>query len=582
MARLPYEREHRMRKNDLYEIRKISDIRDMLYDCGERYAERTAYYVKDEPGGPYRSIRYKQLRSNLDGLGTSLLALGLKGKKIALIGENSYEWALTYCTVSSGVGVVVPLDRELPLSELKNLMMRSGVNAVVYSRRMEKAVLEAAGELPQLEYLIGMGAETSEGKRYSFWELVWEGERKVKNGDRSYMDTPVDPNVMSVLLFTSGTTGLAKGVMLSQKNIVSNVMNMSKYVNASGYIGLSVLPMHHTYEMTCHILTGMYWGISIGICEGLKYIQKNMEELHPNVLLAVPAIFEAMYKKVWRQAEKSGKAKKMKKGLSMSKKLHLGQTPAARKMFKEVHEAFGGEDRLWISGGAAIDPGVIEDFRAMGFNMIQGYGMTENSPIIAVNKDFYSKPASAGLPMPGTDVRIVNADESGIGEIICKGPSVMLGYYENPEETSKVLKDGWLYTGDYGYFDKEGFLYVTGRKKNVIVTKNGKNIFPEEVEYYLNKSDYIAEVMVYGLEEENGETVVCADIFPDFAMIEAHFGETTEEELRKVLKRELDRINEQMSTYKWVRRFDVRHTEFEKTTTRKIKRHLAGHNSAEK
>ena len=218
----------------------------------------------------------------------------------------------------------------------------------------------------------------------------------------------------------------------------------------------------------------------------------------------------------------------------------------------------------------------------MGFNMIQGYGMTENSPIIAVNKDFYSKPAAAGLPMPGTEVRIINKDEDGIGEIICKGPSVMLGYYENPQETANVLRDGWLYTGDYGYMDKDGFLYVTGRKKNVIVTKNGKNIFPEEVEYYLSKSEYIQEVMVYGYEEEGGETVVCADIYPDFALIREHFGETTPDELRKVLKHEIDRINEQMSTYKWVRRFSVRDTEFEKTTTRKIKRHLAQHGTPEK
>jgi len=246
-----------------------------------------------------------------------------------------------------------------------------------------------------------------------------------------------------------------------------------------------------------------------------------------------------------------------------------------RKLFKAVHQAMGGHMQLFISGAAAIDPVVIEDFNAMGITMFQGYGMTENSPIIAVNKDRYFKPASVGLPMPGTEVRIIDPDENGVGEIICKGDSVMIGYYNDPEETAKVLVDGWLHTGDYGYFDEDGFLYITGRKKNVIVTKNGKNIFPEEVEFYLSKSEFIAEVVVWGLEDEkSGDTIVQAEIFPNFPAFEEKFGRVPEEEeLRRILKKEIDRINEQMPLYKRVKRFEIRREEFEKTTTKKIKRH---------
>lgn len=567
-------------KNEEYQFRPVKDLKDMINTSAALYADKNAFLIKDVPMGPYVPVTFKQLKTDIDELGTALTDLGLTGKKIAVIGENRYEWVVTYFAVVNGVGIIVPLDRELPAQEVHNLLERSEVSAIVYSSKVGSIVEEAIKGIKSIEFVISMDAPDHEGSRLSMKKLQRTGKRMLLEEKRNYLNAEIDREAMCTLLFTSGTTGLAKGVMLSHKNLVANVYNMSKYVNVSGGMtGLSVLPMHHTYEMTCHVMTCIYQGCCVAICEGLKYIVKNMAEAQATVMLGVPLIFESMHKKVWKKAEESGKADKMRKAVHLAKKLEKFNIKSMKKLFKAVHQAMGGHMQLFISGAAAIDPVVIEDFNAMGVTMFQGYGMTENAPIITVNKDRYFKPASVGLPMPGTEVQIIDQDENGIGEIICKGDSVMIGYYDNPEETAKVLVDGWLHTGDYGYFDQDGFLYITGRKKNVIVTKNGKNIFPEEVELYLNKSDFISEVLVWGFDDErSGDTVVQAEIFPDHPALEEKFGKVPEEEeLRKILKKEIDRINEQMPLYKRVKRFEIRKEEFEKTTTKKIKRHAAKH-----
>ncbi len=575
-------------KESLYAPREVSDLKDLILGSVDRYGQRNAFLVKDKADGKYKGISYEQFLNDINGLGTKLIDMGLFGKKIALIGENSYEWVLTYFATVNGTGVIVPIDRELKAEEVLNLLNRAGVSTVFYSKKAKKTIDKIKGKCGAngIKHFIFMDkvwdvrnpsdieCETNEDSIYT---LIEQGKELIKKGSRDFIDAKIDPNVLAVLLFTSGTTGLAKGVMLSHKNITSNVYNMSKYVKIiDGGIGLSVLPMHHTYEMTCHIMTGLYQGMAIAICEGLKHIQENMAEIPANVMLAVPLIFETMHKKVWKRSEKSGKAKKMRRMINLSKKLKLYNHPKiVKKIFKQVHEATGGEISIFIAGGAAINPEVIEDYQAMGFTMIQGYGMTECAPIIAVNKDRYSKPAAAGLPMPGTEVKIIDEDENGIGEIVCKGPSVMLGYYENDEATEETIKDGWLYTGDYGYMDDDGFLYVSGRKKSVIVTKNGKNIFPEEVEYYLLESEYIQEVLVHGIEgERNNDVVVKAEIYPNYSFIAEQKGELTTAELTELMQTIIDEVNEKMPTYKRVKRFNIRKTDFEKTTTQKIKRHV--------
>jgi len=535
---------------------------------------------KKKLGGDYLPISFQQVREDVEALGTALAGQGLSGLRIGVIGENRYEWVISYLAVANGLGVVVPLDRELPAHEIAALMERAELSALIYSSKVEQKITEALSQVEREVLLISMDSDRRQGETLSLSELMQIGRQRIKDGDRQYIDAAVDPERMSMLLFTSGTTGLAKGVMLCHRNIASNIYNMSRYVDLTvrqgQQIGLSMLPMHHTYEFTCTIMASFYQGATIAFCEGLKYIVKNMEEAKVTYMIAVPLVFENMHQKIWKQAEKSGKADKMRKAIRMIRTLsYIDKKIQKRTMrlFKEVHAALGGHVRLMVAGAAPINPNVINDFNAMGITMLQGYGMTECSPIIALNPDQCARASAAGLPLPGTEIRIFEPDENGIGEIICKSESVMLGYYKDPEETANVIRDGWLYTGDYGYFDKDGYVYITGRKKNVIVTKNGKNIFPEEVEYYLNQSPFIAEVVVGGeKEDETGESVVWASIYPDHETILEQKGVLGEEELKALLKAEIDRLNEQMPFYKRVKRFRIRETEFDKTTTRKIKR----------
>jgi len=561
-------------KDAYYPVRTVTDLKDMINSSAELFGDSPAYLIKNVPGGKYVPKSYNQLKADIDAFGTALIDLGLKGKHIAVIGETRYEWMVADLGVASGVGVVVPLDRELPEAELTNLAQRAHLSAIVYSAKVEKRLFKALEKVEGLEYRISMDAEKSEDGILSMKELVEKGRDLVRRGNRQYIDAPIDPDVMSILLYTSGTTGLAKGVMLSHRNIVAEVMNMSMYVKVRrDDISLSVLPIHHTYEFTCNHMTVLYQGGTMAVCEGLKHIVKNMNECHATIMLGVPQIFEVMHAKIWRQAEKSGKADKLRKGLQVAKTLQKFNINVQRKLFKDVHNAFGAHMQLFINGAAGLDPEIIDDFNLMGINMFQGYGLTENSPIVAVFRDRYHHGSGVGPAMPNTEIKIIDPDSDGIGEIAAKDDSVMLGYYEDPESTAEVLRDGWLYTGDYGYIDDEDFLHITGRKKNVIVTKNGKNIFPEEVEYYLLKSKYISEVIVTGEEDEkSGNLIVTAHIVPDMAAVEEDEGKLGEEELRKFFKKQIDDVNDQMSSYKRVKRFVIRKEEFEKTSTRKIKR----------
>jgi len=559
-------------KDVLYQMRYINDLRDMIHSSAELYGNDTSFLVKDVPRGEYRPITYNQLKEDIDCLGTKLIEMGLKDKKVAVIGENSYKWVVSYLAVVNGTGVIVPLDKELTGIEIENLLSRAKVDAIVFSGKMKKKIMDV---IEDIDIKIDMDAkEDCEGIR-AFDCLLEEGRKLLEEGNRDFIDAVIDREAMCALLFTSGTTGMSKGVMLSHKNISANVYNMSKYVKIrrpGG--GLSVLPMHHTYELTCHVFTAIYQGVFVAICEGLKYIQPNLKESRATVMLGVPIVFETMHKKVWKQAEASGAAGKMKKMMALSRKTKLYNRPEIiKKIFEKIHTSLGGNIALFIAGGAAINPDVIKDYETLGIPMIQGYGMTENAPIIAVNRDYYSKHDSVGKPMPGTEVRIIDRDADGVGEIICKGPSVMIGYYDNPEATAEVLKDGWLYTGDYGRFDDEGFLYICGRKKNVIVTKNGKNIFPEEIEQLLMEQPFIEEVLVYGtIDKRDGDVVVKAEVYPSYESIKEALGEITEDGIKDAIKDSIEEVNDKMPAYKRVKRFKLREEEFEKTTTRKIKR----------
>lgn len=568
-------------ENQLYDVKYVETIKEMIDASVEAFPDRVAYMYKDEHKEPFKTMTYAEFKVEQNAIGAALIERGFKGSKIAVIGENSHRWALSYYSVVCGVGVIVPIDRNLEPGEITNLLERADVEAIFASPKLAPTVVPLLDELPLVKQVIIMAAPNDEvdelitdNRLITMSQLVAEGKELVAEGKQGYIDAQINADDLSTILFTSGTTGLAKGVMLSHRNLSQNVFNMSKYVHIpeAGRV-LDVLPMHHVYEMTCTVMTSFYQGATVVICEGLKYIQKNFVEAECNIMLGVPLIFENIYRKIWTNAEKSGSTDKLRRAIGMSMKLDLRNNRAVTKrLFKAVHGIFGESLHLLIAGGAAIDPNVIAEFEAMGLPMMQGYGMTENSPIIAVNQDRYGKAASVGKPMPGTEVRIIDKDSSGIGEVICKGPSVMMGYYKDAENTAKTIKDGWLYTGDYGYFDEDGFLYITGRKKNVIVTKGGKNIFPEEVEYYLLLSDYICEVIVYGKPEEVKDDLICTAImYPDYKALE-EAGAENDEDKYKLLKEAVEEANSKMPPYKRVKRIEIREDDFIKTTTLKIKR----------
>lgn len=571
-------------RNFKYVPKPLTDLRDLIRIGLENHRDTPAFLVKDKPGDPFRGISFPQFDEDINALGTAFHGLGLRDKKIAVIGENSYPWVVSYFATSNGTGVVVPLDRDLMPREVANLAGMAGISAIIYDNKHKASADAVLQAMPDLEAAVEIGLDQDTDGRLSFNTLLEKGRAALAGGDRSFLDATIDPEALCTILFTSGTTGVAKGVMLSQRNLIQNILHLSELVRIEvGSVGLSVLPMHHTYEMTCHIMAGLYQGATVAICEGLKHIAKNLAETHANLMLSVPLIFETMHKKIWAGAEAKGSAGKMRTMVRLSRRLRLFNHPwLVRRIFKPIHETTGGAVNLLISGGAGINPKVIEDFEAMGLPMIQGYGMTENSPIIAVNRDRFSKAASVGVPLPGTEIKINLPDESGVGEIICRGPSVMMGYYNNPEETAKTLRDGWLYTGDYGYFDDEGYLYIAGRLKNVIIAKNGKNIYPEEIEHYLGETGYIAEALVHGAESKMADDVIIkAQIFPDLEAITAEKGELSPEELREFIGSLVDQVNELLPLYKRIKRFAIRMEEFEKTTTRKIKRHSAANYAEE-
>lgn len=562
---------------ELFKFRKVTDLKDLLTTSIQEYADQTAYLVKDRELGEFVPISYGKVGKDLRALGTKFMEMGLADQKIAVIGETRYEWLLTYFAAVSGVGVIVPLDRNLPEGELCGLMERSGAAAIVYSGKMEETIGKIRSrDNGAVRYYIDMDAEEHTADTLSFRHLIQEGDELVQGGSRIYLDRDVDPDQMSTLLFTSGTTGMAKGVMISHRNIASNVYAMSKYfrIPEPGIV-LSILPVHHVYEMTCDIWTTFYQGKTIAICEGIRYIQKNMAETHANVMLGVPLVFEKMYKGMWKQAKRRGEAEKLRRAIDLSKRLKLYRNKAVvRRMFRTIHKSFGGDMQVFVAGGAAADPHVIDEFTAMGLPVIQGYGMTECSPIVALNPMDASKTGSVGLPLPGSKVRVINQDEDGIGEVIVKSDSVMMGYYENEEANAETLQNGWLHTGDLGYFDRDGYLYLTGRSKTVIVTKGGKNIFPEEVEDVLLKDERIKEVLVHGVQDERvGNVIITADIFPDYALLKEQKGEMSRSDIYHFYKDLVDSINENMPPYKQVKRINIRETEFVKTTTGKIKRY---------
>lgn len=574
-----------MSKKHFYDIREITDMKDMIIQSERLFGSKNAFQIKT--GDSYKGIIYTDFKNDIDAFGTALLSLGMKDCNIAVIGENSYKWCVTYLGVVNGTGVIVPLDKELPLDDIENLINTSKSAAIIFSGKLESQIKELAPKLPTVKYFINMDSQENINNFWSFDKLLEKGRGLIAKGEREYIDAKIEPDKMSILLFTSGTTGHAKGVMLSHRNICSNISSICSVVKLySTDVELSILPIHHTYECTCGFIGMIYNGGTITFCEGLRHISKNMQEIKPTYLVLVPLLFENIYKKVWDQARKEKSVVKIKTALILSKILHKGfGIDIRKKLFRKIHDSLGGNVRLIITGAASIEPKVSKFFEDVGLRILQGYGLTECSPLVTGNQDKRYKHSALGLPIPGIEVKIHNKDKSGLGEIAVKGPNVMLGYYENTDATNKCIKDEWFYTGDLGYVDKDGFYYITGRSKNVIVTKNGKNIFPEEVESYLNKSPFIQETLVWGdYDKTSGETLVSAQIVPDFEAIKEKLKvrQISKDDIFKILNDVVKGVNRNMPLYKRIQKFTIRENEFIKTTSKKIKRYMESMGANEK
>lgn len=560
--------------------RPITDLKHMLNTSVELYGDNVAFRQRFEKDKPFREITYKEALKDINGLGTALIAHGLKNKRIAVIGENCYQWATSYLAAVCGTGIVVPLDKELSSEELKQLVIEAEVSAVLFTKKYEKMFREMKASADTgIEVLGNLNAPSEKDGVLSWEELIAEGKKLIAGGDRSFIDAEIYADEMSVLLFTSGTTGIAKGVMLSHRNICEDLMSAPTILNVNTWdIFFSVLPVHHTYECTCGFLMPLYKGASIAYCEGLKYIVKNLAEVQPTMLLAVPLIFENLYNNIMKNVRKQGKEKLVRKVLSVNKVTKKVGIDLNKLLLKDILKVFGGRMRVLISGGAAIDPAILEFFNDLGFISVQGYGLTECAPMAALNPDGRKtmRNSSVGHLLPGMEVKIEDKNEEGIGEICLKGANIMMGYYNMPEETAKVIQDGWFHTGDLGYVDEDDFIYITGRKKNVIITANGKNVFPEELEYYLGRSAFVSESMVWAQEDSSGQdTVIVATIKPDMEEVEGAIGKEASEDpaqVEKLLWAEVDKINESLPLFKKIKKITVRREEFEKTTGKKIKR----------
>lgn len=556
-----------------HKCEEITNFKKILERAESIFKTRIAFKLKDENGSIYNKT-YQDFASDVKALGTSLIEKGLLNKKIAVIGKNSYKWAISYLAASI-VGIVVPIDKELHSDDVINFMNVSETECILGDNKNLKQIEENLNKIENKNIIfIDFNKQKETDKFLDFDKEIEYGKKFLKDGNIKFEEIEINPNEMKILLFTSGTTGNAKGVCLSQRNICSNILSTYGIVKVKrSDLFFSILPLHHTYECTLGFLLPLYSGASICYCDGLRYISKNMLEYHPSVILCVPLLLENMYKKIMKSMKTSLPNKYTKDTENPIDKLPF----FIKKVVKnKVKNTLGGRLRVFIVGAAAVNPEIADTFDKLGLNSLQGYGLTECAPLVAGNTDFFKRNDSAGLTIPNVQYKIDNPNDEGVGEIIVKGPNVMIGYYNMPDETNKVLKDGWFHTGDLGKIDKDGFLYITGRCKSVIITKNGKNIYPEEIESYLNDNPLISESLVFGVQKENDDdTFVKAQIFPNIEAITDYLKGSvpTKDEIKKIMSDAVSSVNSKIPNYKHIKSFVVRDTEFEKTTTQKIKRY---------
>lgn len=561
-----------MKKDEyFFEYPKLNDIREILYKTAYENPENTAFIIKNKKNNDvtYTNISYKQFKEEVRSFGTGLYNLGLKGKRVAIISKNRYEWCLSYISVLIGGMIAVPLDRGLTEIEIESSIIRSKADCIIFESSLKETIekIRSNGNTNLKEYIC-----MDEDEEFKSVDKVrTKGKEILSKGNIEYDNVKINPDEMSVLLFTSGTTSSSKAVMLSQRNIASNVYSMQLVEDFRNTdVNLAFLPLHHTFGST-GLIVFLSSGAATAFPDGLRYIAQNLKEYKVSVFVGVPLLVESIYKKVMKEIEKQGKAKTVKFGKLLGKILLKLNIDIRRKIFKQIIDQLGGSLRIIISGAASLDREVAQGLNEMGINVIQGYGLTETSPVLSAENYKYIKYGSCGFPMKDVEIKIDNKNEEGIGEIIARGPNVMLGYYENEEATNEVLKQGWFHTGDLGYIDEEGFLFVTGRKKDVIVLKNGKNIYPEELESLINKLDIVKECMVFGLPKDD-DLLVSVKVQYDEEIAEEKYKDISEEELEKIIWEQIKEINKEIPTYKYIKHMILTKEDFIKTTTAKIKR----------
>ena len=556
-------------------VQEFKDIKELIYNSAKTYANNIAFVVKHQEGKnkTYENITYKMLLEQINALGTKLYSMGLKNKRIAILGRNRYEWALGHLTSLLGGIISVPLDKDLQVDELENSLIRSKTDAIYFDEKYIEKIEEIKNRnnTNVKEYIC-----MSKLAGYKdINTLKEEGQKLLEEGNKEYISAKIDENAMNILLFTSGTTSKSKAVMLSQKNIASNVYAMQRVEDIrSTDSNLAFLPMHHIFGSTCLIVM-LACGVRTSFPDGLRYVAQNLKEYEVSVFVGVPLLVEAIYNKVVKEIDKQGKTKLIQTATKITNLLNVIHIDVRRKLFKPIIDQLGGKMRFVISGGAPLDPKIQKGFIDLGINVAQGYGLTETSPVIAAENMYKSRTGSIGVPMENVTVEIVNKDENGIGELRAKGPNVMLGYYENEEETNKVLKDGWFYTGDLGYIDKDGFIFITGRQKNMIVLKNGKKIFPEEIETLVNRIDLIDECMVFGMPDEvdKNDVKLSVKVVYNKDEIKQKYGDISLDEIRDIIwNRIKNEVNTTVPRYKHIMNMILTDKELIKTTTKKVKR----------
>ena len=561
-------------KRKLYDGYQINDFRELINVRYTMFKYKNAFEYRLKPDSEIIKVTYADYINDIKALGTALLNLGLEKKRIALIAPNRYEWCVSYLAVTTSNIVVVPLDKSLPDNEIESLIIRSKVDGVIF----DKKYLDVFNNIKNnntsnLTTYICIDYSEDKDNILSYPKLINNGAKLLANGDKKYDNIIIDNTAMSIMIFTSGTTSISKAVMLSQKNICSDIYSLSCMAKVtSNDKFLSFLPLHHTFESTCTFLYGTSAGITVVFTDGLKYIVKNLKEYEITGFVCVPLVLETIYKKLNKEIEKQGKTKLIKFARKFSNFLLKFHIDIRKKIFKPILDQLGGKLNILIAGGAPMDKEAISAFVDFGINLLQGYGLTETSPVAAGENDKYKRAGSVGFPLPNIDIEIDNPDEDGVGEIIIKAPTVMLGYYENSEATDSVLKDEWFHTGDLGKFDEDGFLFVTGRKKFVIVLKNGKKVFPEEVEILINKLPFVQESMVYGLPDRDNDVKLCAKIVYNPDTMKELYPASKESDYKKLIKDQIKEINHTMPAYKYIRDIIITTEPLIKTTTQKIKR----------